>query len=664
MGSLMGAKIMWMNAYPLRNLGWLLGLFVLLAWTGCQPRLLAAGEDVGEASPSTRQQVYAPSIPDMATFEALSRREGDERFAKFVLDLRTGEMIYFDANVYAMHVDFVFAHLYREPLSYERHVHFNRNYEIDKPEFLLGYIVYHGSLGLWTFTFWEGDKLTPAHVLRARERLQETFFAGEQLMFRPDSTLHEALLPALPQEVRVISNDAIYKQLPYAALTRGQAVGALRLVTDADDPWSLRPNEVVIVRATLADLPRVAGIISEASASPLSHVSLRARAWGAPHIHLKGAGEQLKALIGQVVLFEAREDGYTLRAATTEEAKAWEIAQSAPRAVRIPRADLNTQALRSLQDLSLKDLPAFGAKTANLGQLARCGVGGSAGFQVPAGFGVPIHYYQAHMQRHGLAQEVEAILADAALRADPDALSARLAALQQAIRSAPLDPALLTAVTAQADALGDRGLFVRSSTNAEDLPDFNGAGLYDTVPNVRGPALADAIKQVWASTWSFRAFQERALAGIDQSQVFSSVLIQVGVNADAAGVLITRNAFDPADAKSYTINAKRGLGIRVVEGERVAEQLLYNPENDGIKVISRSDDAARLVFDPQGGVQELPNADAGQPVLSDAQVRLLGQAATRLTPCFPYAQPLDIEWLFAPDGLSIVQVRPLLEGHH
>ena len=31
-----------------------------------------------------------------------------------------------------------------------------------------------------------------------------------------------------------------------------------------------------------------------------------------------------------------------------------------------------------------------------------------------------------------------------------------------------------------------QGLFVRSSSNSEDLPNFSGAGLYTTVPNARG----------------------------------------------------------------------------------------------------------------------------------------------------------------------------------
>lgn len=642
-------------------------LFSLVA--GCHP----PNGDPNRPDATQRQRVYIGRIDDDPTFQHFSKQVGDERFTKFVIDLRSGEVIFFDVNVYPMHVDFVFQQIYRAPLSYHLHVQFNKNYELEKPEFLLGYLVHHVSLDLWTFTFWEGDKLSAAHVLRTWDALQKTFYQAAALKFRPDSSLHEELLASLPPELSTISNDEIYKKLPYTPFNEGQSIGRLRLVTDADDPWQLQPDEVVIVQTTLPDLPRVSGIISETFSSPLSHVALRARAWGIAHVGLRDASQKLKDLIGQWVYFEARTDGYTIRAATPQEIQDWQAKANAPHEVRIPRADLTEQRLLDLSQLDAAFTPAFGAKSSNLGQIIRCGIDPEV-FQIPPGFGIPIHFYQDHMQRNGLDSQLESILTDPALLTDQAARKARLETLQAAIKAAPLDPALLDAVEARISTLtgtptktptgtqsANRGVFVRSSTNAEDLPDFNGAGLYDTVPNVRDREhLADAIRQVWASVWNFRAFEERTHAGIDQRQVFGAILIQVGVEADAAGVLVTRNVFDLADTRSFTINAKRGLGIKVVEGLRVAEQLLFNPDNSGIKVISRSDDTTRLVFDPDGGVREVPNLDPGQPVLSDTRVQQLGAAAQALIWCFPPDLPLDVEWLFQQHTLSIVQVRPYL----
>jgi len=85
-----------------------------------------------------------------------------------------------------------------------------------------------------------------------------------------------------------------------------------------------------------------------------------------------------------------------------------------------------------------------------------------------------------------------------------------------------------------------KGLFVRSSSNSEDLPNFSGAGLYTTVPNVRGDQeLIDAIRKVWASLWNFEAYEARERAGVDHSKIFMAVLLQEGINSESSGVMIS-----------------------------------------------------------------------------------------------------------------------------
>ena len=59
-----------------------------------------------------------------------------------------------------------------------------------------------------------------------------------------------------------------------------------------------------------------------------------------------------------------------------------------------------------------------------------------------------------------------------------------------------------------------QSLRYRSSTNNEDLPGFNGAGLYDSKTQDPDETEEDGIdkslKQVFASLWTFRAFTERS----------------------------------------------------------------------------------------------------------------------------------------------------------
>jgi phosphoenolpyruvate synthase/pyruvate phosphate dikinase len=209
--------------------------------------------------------------------------------------------------------------------------------------------------------------------------------------------------------------------------------------------------------------------------------------------------------------------------------------------------------------------------------------------------------------------------------------------------------------------LGGKGVFVRSSSNSEDLPGFNGAGLYDSVGNVVGrKALGDAMKKVWASLWNLRAFDERAAFGIDHRQAYMAILIQVGVSATAAGVLVTKNLWDPGDDHSFTINSKWGLGERVVQGQKLPEQIIFDPTNDGTKIISRADDPVMLVFDENGGTKELPVPAGAGVILSEERAKRLSTMVKAFMPVFTHGQPLDVEWVLEGEDVWIVQARPFV----
>ncbi len=680
-----------------RRVAWLAVLLVVggvgsaSGGLGCKRRAapaagpVAAGGDAGvvagdagaEAAPPDAAPTLEPELPAViptapprrlwtgalateAEFLDFSREQGGERFTKFVVDLKTDAIYYFDVDVYRVHKDFIFAELYRAPKTKQAVRVFDANYGKAKPEFLLCYLVHHVGPDRWTFAFWEGDLATPAHVERAYRRMKATFWNGDAVAFRPDSSYQEHMARGL-RGVPVVTNDQLYKDSVYAAFNTGVAIGVLRVVAPGArvDELVFDRDDIVILAEALPDLTPVAGILSETFSTPLSHVSLRAKAWGIPNVGLKGAHATYAALVGETVYFAATDVGHTLRRATADEVAAWRARQIASTQVVLPAADLDATALATLDQLRAADATAYGAKAANLGEVV---AGRPVGFSVPPGFGVPIHWYARHLAAAGLDAGIEAMLADERFRRDAAHRRRALDQLRRDVVAAPLEPALVAEVERALAALtgGDerRGVFVRSSTNAEDLPGFSGAGLYDTVPNVKGAAaVAEAIKVVWASVWNLRAYEEREHYRIDHTRVFGAVLVQLGVDATAAGVLVTVHPTDPAETV-YTINAKSGLGLRVVAGTKVPESLLYDYQNKGLRVLSRSDEETMLVFDAEGGVREVPNPHPGKPVLTNKRALLLGGVAHRLTRLFPPGRPLDIEWLFEGDTLHVVQVRP------
>lgn len=649
-----------------------------------------SAEDAG----SRARPVWTAKLASEDDFLHYSKEVGGERFTKLVIDLATSATYYVDAELYPMHKDFVFGELLKTPRTKEAERLFDRNYGKDKPDFLLCYLVHHLGPDVWSLGFWDGDKATAAHVRLAYARMKDTFYLASKVKFRPSSNDQEAVAAEV-REIPQITNDALYKSAGYQPFHKGGATGKLRIVPKGAryEDLLFDRDEIVILPEPLTDITKVAGIVSETLSTPLAHVNLRAAAWDIPNVGLKNAAKTYAALDGRMVRFEAGATSATLRAATEKEIAEAKKASATSRshAVVVPAADLARTELGSLDGLRARDVTAYGAKAANLGEIVSAKLPGVA---VPAGFGIPIAHYASHLARAGLDARVHAMLADPEFRKSPERRKAELEKLRAAIRDAPLDP---TFVRSLEDALGrlakqDRdgrggrdggteagassvvgtvdasapelpGVFVRSSTNAEDLPGFSGAGLYDTVPNVRGSeAIGRAVKQVWASVWNLAAYEERELYGIDHEHVYGAVLVQIGVDATAAGVLVTAHPTDPTDTRTFTLNAKSGLGIRVVDGKKVPEIVLFNTYNRGLRVVSRSDEDTRLVFRADGGVQEVPNREKGAPVLTDKRVARIADAAAKVRALFPKDRPLDIEWVLRGEEVFIVQSRPFMGG--
>jgi phosphoenolpyruvate synthase/pyruvate phosphate dikinase len=139
-----------------------------------------------------------------------------------------------------------------------------------------------------------------------------------------------------------------------------------------------------------------------------------------------------------------------------------------------------------------------------------------------------------------------------------------------------------------------------------------------------------------------------------------AVLIQEGINSESSGVMITTDPYDPENRGAMYISAKRGLGMKVVEGKKVAEQLLYAPKSNAVQVLTRSGEDSLLTFDENGGVKEVPIM-GDRAVLTDEIVRRLAHAGTTIKRIFGQKDQ-DIEWAYMRGQIYIVQSRPYIAG--
>jgi len=628
----------------------------------------AVAQAAGPAQPGGPPQAQAPplhtgSIDTAATFEALAVPLDGRSFVKFVIDTQADRIHYLWTGLFPFHYHFVNEVLLAGTDKAYPDIHaFNAaNHTGDQRPYVLGALVHSSDDGdLYTFQYLEQDRPTAAIVRLTLAKLNATFKAGE-VRLRPLVPEHWALAETLEDVpcVQRPAGDAAARP-ERQILNKGRAVGRLRVVPAGTDFVHTRfgADEIVLLPELPMDISPVAGIVCAAFSTPLSHVNLRARAWGIPNVALATVPPELKGLEGRWVLLEAESDAVRFREATRAEVDEAAAARERGRGERrIPRVDLERRGMPGLDELAPSDAPSVGAKAANLGGLYR---GRGDAFDVPPGFAVPFSHFAEFLTRNHLRDALTRLLSDASLASDAGRCQ-RLEALQRRIRAGEHDPAFRASLAKrlQAVAPAGEGVFVRSSTNAEDLAGFSGAGLYDTVPNVRGlDKVLAAVTQVWASTLNCRAYDERAFWNIEHTAVWPAVLVQRSADAKAAGVLVTQDLTGQAKGSAVTINAKHGLGLLVVDGRTLPEQVVVDRQTGALHVTSRSTERRALELAAGGGVKEVA-ATAGSKVLDEATVRALDRAAKATEALFPDSGPLDIEWVLDRSGaVLLVQVRP------
>ena len=212
--------------------------------------------------------------------------------------------------------------------------------------------------------------------------------------------------------------------------------------------------------------------------------------------------------------------------------------------------------------------------------------------------------------------------------------------------------------------LGGRGVFVRSSSNSEDLPNFSGAGLYSSVANVKAEdKLIEAVKKVWASLWKFEAYEARVRNYVSQTDVYMAALIQVGIDMQKGGVMITKDPFDDENKNSIYISAVCGHNSKIPDNKGIPEQVLFNPKSNSVIVMTLSQQENSLVFDEKGDLKTTTDTcvSAQKRVLTDTQARLLAKVALNIRRVFGGKKEQDIEWGILNGRIYVVQSRPYIE---
>lgn len=245
---------------------------------------------------------------------------------------------------------------------------------------------------------------------------------------------------------------------------------------------------------------------------------------------------------------------------------------------------------------------------------------------------------------------------------DLEGLQSISARLTELVLRHPLPRAVEVAISERARALGSEvpGFAVRSSAVGEGgAKSF--AGQFLSLINVPLDQTTEAYRRVVAGRFSERALSYRLSTGLTELESPLAVLFLPVINAQAAGILYTR---DPEDVKRDVlwVTSTWGLGLDIAGG-RVTPDLFVVSRRRPYAIVESHVvlKEEELVPDESGGVRHasLTSEKAGAPSMEPEHLRQLAEYGCRIEEYF--RAPQDIEWVLDRNGtIWILQARPLV----
>lgn len=318
-------------------------------------------------------------------------------------------------------------------------------------------------------------------------------------------------------------------------------------------------------------VPIASGMITLEPQTPLSHINLLAKNRGTINAYILGEHSTktiLKQSIGKLVKIQTSKNGLSISPAKKEDAQKFWTAKKNLK-VSIPKADKEMKFLSYFEigGKAVQTANYIGTKASNYAMLQH-----EFPKYVRHGFGVPFYFYFETIKEAG-ADKLIKTLQDNSAKLSVSERNKQLKAIQARILAAKVPKSLLNQLRNMFDEyFKNTKIRLRSSTNCEDLPQFNGAGLYKSKgfhTKSSDAELEKKILEVYASLWSTLAFEERDFFGINHQQVGMAILINQSFDEEYAnGVAITIP--NSSGTPSIYINSQTG------------ENAVTNPSNGQI----------------------------------------------------------------------------------
>ena len=509
-----------------------------------------------------------------------------KEFAKFIiLEFPEDERrIYFiNTNTHALHLDFA-TFLGVDHLA---------------PDVVKGQVTFHptilsnnGTLGVYAFNYTNNEGEDFATIQQTHELLAASMpFIENNLSYyiteNNEQQYQDELELMQNSRIPVVFETDVYAGLDYWGLNQTEGYGFFREASNEDVPGA---KDIVLYESLPNALPRVAGIMTSVIQTPLSHVNLRAIQDKIPNAFIRDPldNDTIASLLNEYIYFNVEQSNYTIRKASIDEVNAW-FDKIRPQSELTPPLNLDYRQIKPLDEITFDMFDGFGAKCANVAAMRRFGF---AEGTIPDGFGIPFSFYREFMSFNGFFDDIESMLSNPDFIADRNVRADMLSQLRENIRNAQM-PLWMWNELAEMQASFPEGTSIRtrSSTNNEDLPGFSGAGLYDSkTQHPEEGHISKSVKQVYASLWNLRAFEEREFFRVNHLVASMGILCHPNYPDELVnGVGISA---DPIyDTDNYYLNSQLEDALITNPGDENPEEMLLSKvrtNNDNYSIIQYS----------------------------------------------------------------------------
>ncbi len=318
------------------------------------------------------------------------------------------------------------------------------------------------------------------------------------------------------------------------------AVGRLVYVKNEKNLTELSSKDIAIFEHIPERVPPLAGIITLEPQTPLSHVNLLAKNRKTLNVSLTSLSDwpELKAKIGQIVEINPKFQKLIIKTVTADYAAKF-LEKNQPQKVNIPNPELTFESTIPLNKhfKQYQKVNLIGAKANNYALIHEL-LGEE--YVLPA-YAIGFKPYM-DLLAQGADKEINFFLSKKSTLSKSERQKA-LARIRSVIAKSTPSVAMLESLRGILNKYyAGKKVKLRSSTNCEDLPQFNGAGLYTSKGfNVadNDKVLAEKITKVYASLWNDEAFEEREYFGIDHKKVAMAILVSPAfVDEYANGVIL------------------------------------------------------------------------------------------------------------------------------